>query len=157
MFIVEDLCFNEPGYASGEQAVWQATKAIRVTCMVPAKTLLVSLSINFRGVAWISEVTGISLFVTIPQCSCGFWSWVLGIVTAITFARAQSLSYGQLLSLAAPLPGLLSFHQYPSKRKVKGFILDIPAFLSELLCFITTGKEKNGRSRRNSTETTSTG
>jgi hypothetical protein len=68
----------------------------------------------------------------------------LGIVTAITFDRAQSLSYGQLLSLAAPVPGLLSFINILRKnwRKVKDFILDLPAFLSEGLCFIATGKGK---------------
>jgi hypothetical protein len=154
--VVEDLCFNEPGYASGEQAVWQ------VTCMVPTKTLLISLSVNFRGRCMDFRGHRDIVICHHPAMLVWLllrWSWVVGI-TAITFDRAQSLSYGQLLSLAAPLPGLLSFHQISFEkkwRKVKDFILDTPAFLSELLCFITTGKEKNGRSRRNSTETTSTG
>jgi hypothetical protein len=72
------------------------------------------------------------------------WSWILGIVTAITFDRTQSLSYGQLLSLAAPIPGLIAFTNIFRKnwRNVKSFIFKIPSLLSEGLCFIATGKEK---------------
>jgi hypothetical protein len=72
---------------------------------------------------------------------CMHWSYVLGMSEALVFDRNQ-ISYGQVLSLFAPLPGLWSFWQILTdyQVKIKGFIKRSPSFVAEGVCFIATGR-----------------
>ncbi len=75
---------------------------------------------------------------------CVTWSWLLGILNAITFDWEKSFSYGQVLSLFAPIPALYSFlkifrHNW---RKVGRFFFKIPVFVSKGLSFVITGKQE---------------
>jgi len=71
------------------------------------------------------------------------WSWLLGVINAISFDW-QELSYGQFLSLSAPIPGLYSVFKLLQQNwsKVWKSFLKIPAFVSEGLYFIVTGEHE---------------
>jgi hypothetical protein len=72
---------------------------------------------------------------------CVHWSYVLGVSEALVFDRNQ-ISYGQVLSLFSPLPGLWSFWKILINYQVdiKVFIKRSPSFVAEGVCFIATGR-----------------
>ena len=73
---------------------------------------------------------------------CLHWSWILGIAHSIRIDKRNISSYGQILSLFSPLPGLFSFINILQRERanLKRSILNIPSFASRELCFIFTGK-----------------
>ena len=70
------------------------------------------------------------------------WSWLLGVgVNAFSFDWKE-LSYGEFLSLSAPIPGLYSVFKLlqQNRRQVWKSFLKIPAFVTEGLYFLATGR-----------------
>ena len=74
---------------------------------------------------------------------CINMSWVLGISQALVFDRNQ-VSYGQVLSLFTPLPGLWSFGKIliDHQADIRNFIKHSPSFVSRGLSFIITGRNE---------------
>jgi hypothetical protein len=74
---------------------------------------------------------------------CVHWSWVLGISRSIVFNRKQ-VSYGQLLSMFGVLPPIWSFGKIllDHQAEIKNSIRNTPAFVSDGVRFIFTGRYK---------------
>ena len=82
------------------------------------------------------------MIVIVYLLVCLHYSWVLSVVGAISFdAQADTLSYGQLLSVCAPIPSLFSFFKLvrDNWREIGKFLYKIPTYFFEGLCFIITG------------------
>lgn len=71
--------------------------------------------------------------------------WALNLLNTITFNKNQTVSYGQIFSLASPVPALYSFYKILRQHWrwiPPGEILSIMlSSISKELCFIVTGRQ----------------
>ena len=104
---------------------------------------MMKLTVLLRSVMYRTVITDRHPTMLVWLLFCIHWSWALGISKALVFDRSQ-ISYGQVLSLFAPLPGLWSVLKilFDHRANIKDFIVNIPAFVCQGVCFIVTGRNE---------------